>query len=252
MSPAGPFPLYYPGDARRAFGPDEATRRFARVAQLEPGSRILVLGCGPGNAALLLARDLGCSVVAADTEDALLAPIRERVRALGLGDRVEARRVEPDRLGFPESEFDAILIQGRVFYPLVQGLSVLRRLLALRGRLGLTFPVKVGRFTPKPVQEFWEQRLGSPLLLPRELLLAMEAQGYEPESVETLPELELDNLYREVESHLASLPEPVAAVLRQEIALHREQNGKAAVSYAFIIGRRKEPGEKPPASRDRG
>lgn len=252
MSPAGPFPLYFPGDARRAFGSDEATRRFARVAQLEPGSRVLVLGCGPSGTPVLLARDLGCSVVAADTEDALLAPVRERVRALGLGDRVEVRRVELERLGFPEEEFDAILIQGRVFYSLPTALSTLRRLLAKRGRLGMTFPARVGRYTAKSALEFWEKRIGTQPLLPRELLLQMEAYGYEPESVETLTDLELDNLYRDVESRLEAAPAADAAQLRQEIAVHREQNGKAGVSYAFIIGRRKEPGEKPPASRDRG
>jgi SAM-dependent methyltransferase len=252
MSQAGPFPLYYPGDARRAFGSDEATRRFARVAQLDPGSRVLVLGCGPNNAPLLLARDLGCSIVAADTEDALLASVRERVRALGLGDRVETRRVELNRLGFPEGEFDAILIQGRVFYPLPTALSSLRRLLAKRGRIGLTFPARVGRYPAKSALEFWEDRLGAQPLLPRELLLEMEAHGYEPESVETLTDFELDNLYREIESRLNGAPPAEAELLRQEIAVHREQNGKAGVSYAFMIGRRKEPGEKPPASRDRG
>jgi cyclopropane fatty-acyl-phospholipid synthase-like methyltransferase len=252
MSPAGPFPLYYPGDSRRAFGSDEATRRFARVAQLEPGSRVLVLGCGPVGAPILLARDLGCSVVAADTEDSLLAQIRERVRALGLGDRVETRRVDLDRLGFPDGEFDAILTQGRVFYSLGTALAALRRLLAKRGRIGVTFPARVGRYTAKSALEFWEKRIGTQLLLPRELLLELEAHGYEPESVETLTDLELDGLYRDVEQRLQAAPVPDAEVLRQEIAVHREQNGKAGVSYAFIIGRRKEPGEKPPASRDRG
>ncbi|MDY7230785.1 SAM-dependent methyltransferase [Hyalangium rubrum] len=252
MSSAGPFPLYYPGDARRAFGSDEATRRFARVAQLEPGSRVLVLGCGPNNAAVLLARDMGCSVVAADTEDALLAQVRERVRALGLGDRVETRRVDLERLGLPESEFDAILIQGRVFYPLTATLGALRRLLAKRGRIGMTYPARVGRYTAKAALEFWEKRLGAPPLLPRELLLELEAQGYEPESAESLTDLELDNLYREIEGRLDAAPPEQAKVVREEIAIHREQNGKAGVSYAFIIGRRKEPGEKPPASRDRG
>jgi SAM-dependent methyltransferase len=252
MSSAGPFPLYYPGDARRAFGSDEATRRFARVAQLEPGSRVLVLGVGPNTAAVLLARDMGCSVVAADTEDALLAGVRERVRALGLGDRVETRRVDLDRLSFPEGEFDAVLVQGRVFFPLEKTLQSLRRFLAPQGRIGLTFPARVGRFTAKAVLEFWEKRLGAPPVLPREMLLALEAAGYEPESAESLTDLELDNLYRDVESRLEAVPAEQAEVMRQEIALHREQNGKAGVSYAFIIGRRREPGEKPPASRDRG
>jgi cyclopropane fatty-acyl-phospholipid synthase-like methyltransferase len=252
MSPAGPFPLYYPADARRAFASDEATRRFARVSQLEPGSRVLVLGCGPINAPILLARDLGCSVVAADIDDALLAHVRERVRALGLGDRVEVRRVDLDRLGFPDGEFDAILVQGRVFYPLGTSLTMLRRMLAKRGRLGMTFPARVGRFTTKSALDFWEKRIGMDLLLPRELLLELEAHGYEPESVETLTELELDNLYRELEQRLQAVPAQDAEPVRAEIAVHREHNGKAGVSYAFVVGRRKEPGEKPPASRDRG
>lgn len=252
MSPAGPFPLYYPGEARRAFGSDEATRRFARAAQLEPGCRVLVLGCGPVGSPVLLARDLGCSVVAADTEDALMAPVRERVRALSLGDRVETRRVELDRLGFPDSEFDAVLIQGRVFYPLGTALTMLRRLLATRGRIGMTFPARVGRYTAKPALEFWEKRIGTQLLLPRELLMELEAHGYEPESVESLTDLELDFLYRDVEQRLEGAPAKDAEVMRQEIAVHREQNGKAGVTYAFLVGRRKEPGEKPPASRDRG
>jgi SAM-dependent methyltransferase len=252
MSPAGPFPLYYPGDARRAFGSDESTRRFARVAQLEPGSRILVLGCGPISAPVLLARDLGCSVVAADTEDSLLTLVRERVRALSLGDRVETRRVDLERLPFPDGEFDAILVQGRVFYPLSTGLTALRRVLATRGRIGLTFPARVGRYTAKSALEFWEKRIGMQPLLPRELLAELEAHGYEPESVESLTDLELDALYRDVESRLEGAPAADAELMRQEIAIHREQNGKAGVSYAFLVGRRKEPGEKPPASRDRG
>ncbi|NMO21516.1 methyltransferase domain-containing protein [Pyxidicoccus fallax] len=254
MSPAEPFPLFHPAQVRRAFGSDDSTRRFAKVAQLEPGSRVLVLGCGPdGAAALLLAKELGCSVVAADTDEAVLAPLRERVKAQGLADRLEVRRVALDSLGLPEGGFNGILIQGHVLYPLRPTLAGMRALLAKRGRLGLTFPAKVGRFAPKAALDFWEKRIGGPLLLPRELLQVLEAAGYEPESAETLHDSELDVLYRDIEAHLASAPaEPRAAGLREEVSLHRESNGKASVSYAFVVGRRKEPGEKPPASRDRG
>jgi hypothetical protein len=81
----------------------------------------------------------------------------------------------------------------------------------------------------------------------------LEAAGFEPESAESLHDTELDALYRDIEAGLAASPVgPQAAGLREELALHRESNGKASVSYAFVVGRRKEPGEKPPASRDRG
>ncbi len=253
MSPPEPFPLYHPADVRRAFSSDDATRRFAKVAQLEPGSRVLVLGAGPdAGAALLLAREMGCSVVVADTDDAVLNPVRERVRAQGLAEQVEVQRVALDALGLPDSAFDGILIQGRVLYPLKATLAKMRGLLAKRGRLGFTFPARVGRFAPKATLDFWERRVSGPLLLPRELLQVVEGAGYEPESVETLHDAELDAHYRDIEGFLASIPGAQPAALREEVALHRESNGKASVSYAFLVGRRKEPGEKPPASRDRG
>ena len=254
MSPAESFPLFQPAGVRRAFSSEESTRRFAKVAQLESSSRVLVLGCGPeGHTALLLARELGCSVVAADTDEALLAPLRERVQTQGLADRLEVRRVSLDALGLPDGAFNAILIQGQVLYPLRPMLALLRPLLAKRGRLGLTFPARVGRFAPKAALDFWERRMGAPLQLPRELLQTMEAAGYEPESAETLHDTELDALYRDIEAGLASSPVgPQVSELRQELTLHRESNGKASISYAFVVGRRKEPGEKPPASRDRG
>ena len=254
MSPAESFPLYHPAGAPRAFSSDEATRRFAKVAQLVPGSRVLVLGCGPeGRAALLLADELDCSVVAADTDEAALTLLGERVRAEALEDRLETRRVTLDALGLPEASFNGILIQGHVLYPLQTTLARMRPLLAKRGRLGLTYPARVGRFAPKAVLDFWEKRTGAPMLLPRELLQVLEGAGFEPESVETLHDTELDAFYRELEARVPpASKEPRAGALREELALHREGHGKASISYAFAVGRRKEAGEKPPASRDRG
>ena len=252
MSPAEPFPLYFPGDARRPFGSEAATRRFARVAQLEEGGRVLELGCGSaGLGGVVLAQEFGCSVVVADSDETVLSLLRERVHALALDGRVEVRRVDLSRPAFREGEFDAILCQGRVLMALPDALSTLRPLLARQGRLGLTYPVRVGRVTPRAVLEFWERRLGAPLLLPRELLLHLSQAGFEPESVESLQDAELDTLYRELEPHLVQAPAELATWLREEMALHRE-SGKATASYAFAVGRRREPGEKPPAARNRG
>jgi SAM-dependent methyltransferase len=252
MSPAEPFPLYFPGDARRPFSSESSTRRFAKVAQLEEGGRVLELGCGPdGPASVVLAQEFGCSVVAADSDELVLARMRDKVRSLALDGRVEVRRVELTRPAFREGEFDAILCQGRVLMSLADALGTLRPLLALRGRLGFTYPVRVGRVTPRAVLEFWERRLGSGLVLPRELLQHLALSGFEPESVESLQDAELDALYRELEPHLAKEPAEQATWLREEMALHRE-SGKATASYAFAVARRREPGEKPPASRDRG
>ncbi len=252
MSLAEPFPLYFPGDARRPFCSDAAIRRFAKVAQLEEGGRVLELGCGPaGSASVLLAQEFGCSVVAADSDEALVSRMRERIYSLALDGRVEVRRVDFNKPGFREGQFDAILCSGRVLMGLSDALGTLRPLLARNGRVGLTFPVRVGRVTPRAVLEFWERRLGAPLMLPRELLQQVAQSGFEPESVESLQDAELDTFYRELEPHLAKAPPEQGSWLREEMALHRE-NGKATASYAFLVGRRKESGERPPATRDRG
>jgi SAM-dependent methyltransferase len=191
MSPAEPFPLYFPGDARRPFSSEVATRRFAKVAQLEEGGRVLELGCGPsGPASVVLAQEFGCSVVAADADETLLIHMRDRVRSLGLDGRVDVRRVDLRKPAFREGEFDAILCQGRVFLSLADAVGTFRPLLALNGRLGLTYPVRVGRVTPRAVLDFWERRLGAPLLLPRELLQHLALSGFEPESVESLQDAE--------------------------------------------------------------
>src|SRR5690349_1329563 len=227
MSVAEPFPLYFPGDARRPFGSELATRRFAKVAQLEEGGRVLDLGCGPSlQAGVVLAQEFGCSVVAAHWDEAQLSRMRERVHALALDGRVEVRRVDLGRLSFREGEFDAILCQGPIVMALPDALRSLRPFLAHQGRLGLTYPVRVGRVTPRAVIEFWERRLGAPLLLPRELLQQLSLSGFEPESVESLQDSELDALYRDLEPYLAKAPAEQSIWLREEMALHRENNGK--------------------------
>ncbi|HSP79977.1 MAG TPA: methyltransferase domain-containing protein [Myxococcaceae bacterium] len=253
MSPAEPFPLYFPDTARRPFSSEAVTRRFAKVAQLEEGGRVLSLGCGPsGSCCVVLAQEFGCSVVAADSDEAMLASLQERVRLLGLQGRVEVRRVEPSQPGLPEGEFDAVLCQSRILLPFPEALRSFRPLLGRDGRVGLTYPVRVGRVVPRAVLDFWERRLGLPLPSPHELLSLLSQSGFEPESVESLQDAELDLLYGELAPQLEKAPPERASFLREEMALHHEQNGKASSSYAFVIARRKEDGERPPASRDRG
>ncbi len=253
MSPAEPFPLYFPDTARRPFSSEAVTRRFAKVAQLEEGGRVLDLGCGPsGSSSVVLAQEFGCSVVASDSNEAMLASLQERVRLLGLQGRVEVRRVEPSQPDLPEGEFDAVLCQSRTLLPFAEALRSFRPLLGRDGRVGLIHPVRVGRVVPRAVLDFWERRLGSPLPSPSNLLFILSQSGFEPESVESLQDAELDLLYGELASHLEQAPSERTSFLSEEIALHREQNGKASSSYAFVVARRKEEGERPPASLDRG
>jgi ubiquinone/menaquinone biosynthesis C-methylase UbiE len=80
---------------------------YARV--FRPGQRVLDIGCGTGIDAEFLALR-GVCVLGIDTSSEMLARLRERIDAAGLGDRVTARELliqELDRLG--DQQFDGIV-----------------------------------------------------------------------------------------------------------------------------------------------
>jgi len=71
-----------------------------------PAERVLDLGCGTGNAALLAAR-AGSEVVAVDPAARLLAVAAARLREEGL--HAEFLQASAERLPFPDGSFDVVL-----------------------------------------------------------------------------------------------------------------------------------------------
>lgn len=246
------FPLFLPPDARRLFQTESLLRRFAHAAHWSKESRLLELSGSLGG--LALCRALGCRLTATEADPALLEGLKERARVAGIAERVTFLEKSLDALTLEAGAFDGIFALGRVVGPLGPLATRLRPALAEKGRLALTTLVKVGRSPPSAALEAWSQRLGAPLPLPREALIEVEAAGFEPELVETVSDLELDEYYKELEVVTArgGLDAAGLKALQDEIALHRAHNAHSGVAYAVVIARRKEPGEKPPLSRDSG
>ena len=248
---ADPFPLYVPPETRRLFQSESLLRRFAQMAHWNDGASLLELHGSLG--ALAIAKALSCHLTIVEPDQRLADAIKERARVVGVGEKVAVQQGAVGTLKFAERAFDGIFSFGRVI-----GIPALvarqwRPSLAIGGRLGLTAVVKVGRIANEPVLAAWKERLGTALLTPRETLMTIEAEGYEPELIETLSDQDLDEYYRELENILGKTADTNAAgalALRGEIALHR--TGKTGVTIGFIVARRKEPGEKPPPSRDGG
>ncbi len=248
---ADPFPLYLPPEARRLFQSESLLRRFAQAAHWDEGSSLLELHGSLG--ALAVTKALGCHLTVIEPEERLADALKERARLVGVGDKVAVKHSATGAVTFAERAFDGIFSFGRVTGLAAAVAKQWRPNLAFNGRLGVTAVVRVGRQANDAALATWEKRLGAPLLNPRETLMSVEMEGFEPELIETLGDLELDEYYREVEIALSKSADTNAAgqqSLRDEIALHR--SGKTGVTLGFIVARRKEPGEKPPASRDGG
>lgn len=250
MAEGDQFPLYYPGDARPELSGESPLRRLGRQLLITHDSHVLVLGAGDGSVPTALVREFGCKIEAAEPSEADAERMRGLVKAAEQQDRISVRVVDLSNLDLPEAAYDAIWLDARSPLPLETAFRILRPLLAARGRICLTYPVKVGRHTQPALLRHWEQTLGEPLLLPRECLQIMERAGYEPQSIETLEDPALDHFYRRVEQ---DLDKPSAddrnARTRDEVALFRAQGGRSTTSFAVMVGRRREPGEKPPQSR---
>jgi ubiquinone/menaquinone biosynthesis C-methylase UbiE len=99
--------------------PETAAESFAGVAnpftlgRLEPGERVLDLGCGAGTDSLVAAQMVGPegSVTGIDMTPEMLAKARRAGEELGAGN-VEFLEAEAERLPFPDASFDVVISNG--------------------------------------------------------------------------------------------------------------------------------------------
>jgi ubiquinone/menaquinone biosynthesis C-methylase UbiE len=99
--------------------PGTAVESFTGLADLHPhlrlqrGERVLDLGCGSGLDVVIAARAVGPegSVTGVDASDAMVDKARALAARLGAG-RVRIERAAAEALPFPDSTFDAALVNG--------------------------------------------------------------------------------------------------------------------------------------------
>lgn len=109
--------------------------------ELQPGSRVLDLGCGAASTSIFFAKEWGVEVWAADLwidpEDN-----RRRIEEAGLSAQVFPLRVEAHSLPFERSHFDAVVSLDAYHYfgTEVRYLSYLSQFVRQRGKIGVVVP----------------------------------------------------------------------------------------------------------------
>jgi ubiquinone/menaquinone biosynthesis C-methylase UbiE len=106
MGRAALLPLYDP--LSRVLGVRAAHRRLVDQAGIEPGNRVLEIGCGTGNLLLLAKRaHPRAAVVGLDPDEAALARARRKAERAGLD--VQLDRGFAGELPYPDASVDRVL-----------------------------------------------------------------------------------------------------------------------------------------------
>jgi len=244
-------PLSYPVDLRLPFLGAEGLMRLAQACSWARGHAALVHGAAPGQVGLVLGlSSLGLVVTVADAPPQLEAfKAAAGQRAAGL----EWLLLEAP-LQLPEARYDVVFVDAR-FGPALEAVAAkVRPALRKNGHLVALCAARVGRIPlPGALGEYWEKRTGAALRPPRELLQRVERNGYEPQTVESLSDDGMEDAYQLLAAALPLLEPAAVSPFDAEVETWRAA-GLSAVNLAFslVVGRRKEPGEKPPAARTAG
>ena len=206
-------PVAGPGDWARGLRPVRRSRAAARLAydrgsrwnrveepferraqavglellRVQPGERVLELGCGAGGALVVLARAVGSAgrVVGLDLSPGMIVLAAARLRRAGLAKRAELVVADATSIPWPDVSFDALFMAFTLELfdtpeiPLV--LAECRRVLRPGGRIGV---VSLSRAAPVRWPTRLYERLHDrfPATLdcrPIHPRLALEAAGFE-------------------------------------------------------------------------
>ena len=172
------------------FTDDEMTLEQAQVAKkahianklrLEPGMRVLDIGCGWGGMALTLARDYGCNVTGITLSENQLATAQKRADAAGLSDRIQFNLQD---YRHTSGTFDRIVSVGMLEHVGVPNFDTyFGRVAELLDPDGIALIHTIGRSAPPMAHSSWINKYIFP-------------GGYVPSLSELAPAMERSGLWQ--------------------------------------------------------
>lgn len=135
------------------------TEALTQSMQLQPGMRVLDLGCGRAVSSVFLAKEFGIEVWAADLWIEPTDNCR-RIREAGTGERVFPIHVEAHDLPFAHEFFDAIVSMDAYHYFGTDNLYLgyILKFLKPGGQLGIAVPGLIAEFdsVPDHFAPYWQ------------------------------------------------------------------------------------------------
>lgn len=189
-------------------------RRFFRLLELGPESRVLDVACGSGGPALFMARTTGCHVTGVDITESGIQTATDMAAGLGLTAQTLFQQVDASKpLPFEDNSFDAITCMDSMnhFLDRVSLLKEWHRLLRPGGRILFTDPIVVTGMLSREEIMTRSGSMGLFLFTPPGLdERFIEAAGFPPPHVEDVTDniaLVSENWHRARANHADELVE---------------------------------------------
>lgn len=93
-------------------GGRRATEELFRRADVQPGQRVLDIGCGVATTAIAIARRFGAEVAAADISPLMRARAAANIRAASVEERVHVEEADITALPYPDGAFDRVIAEA--------------------------------------------------------------------------------------------------------------------------------------------
>jgi cyclopropane fatty-acyl-phospholipid synthase-like methyltransferase len=223
----------------------EFSRAAARIAGVNPASRVLDIGCGYGEAATTLAAEFRCKVTAVDTSGENIEAARKLAAERRVGHLITFETADITKLDYTQKPFDLILAEGGIFSFLSRtaGLKLAAQWLPANGWLAFSDLIVLSEKLPDEVGAIFENEKyhyeseGSYRAL-------ADRSGFDVHLMSLIPPSGWDNYYAHMARRLED-SQGVFADRRVKLAFHREIDifyrleGFRYVGYLFCMARKR-------------
>lgn len=152
------FLLHQDLDRESPGSPASTHAAIQRLRPLPPQPRILDLGCGPGQHALILAQTLNAPVLAVDLYEPYLTKLQQAAATQELSHLIATRSADISRLDIPPASVDLIWSEGAIYtIGFATGLRLWRSLLQPNAQVVVSELTWMQPNPPTEVAEFWQQ-----------------------------------------------------------------------------------------------